>query len=274
MKKAFTLAEGAMHVAKLENMQKFAFTLAEVLITLGIIGVVAAMTLLVLIQNHQKQVYVTGAKKAVNVISNMLQKEMADEGVSSMLDTELIQSGCKSLFVPDSKVSYSTPGMCSDEYGINSGVNIADGYGGTNTLEEIIPRYIKVTKVCTGYNCTSDIKYEGLAGGAQTFNCNASGKNCTLDLSGKNELGLGYIGPLYVVYSTDGAIYYFARGTMGLFVGFDTNGKKGPNQYGRDLHCMMVVNNKIVGSDCEGLRIGNTVSTLGHLMSNGWNMDY
>lgn len=36
-----------------------AFTLAEVLITLGIIGVVAAMTLPTLIQNHQKQVYAT-----------------------------------------------------------------------------------------------------------------------------------------------------------------------------------------------------------------------
>ena len=34
-------------------MKKNAFTLAEVLITLGIIGVVAAMTLPTLIQNHQ-----------------------------------------------------------------------------------------------------------------------------------------------------------------------------------------------------------------------------
>lgn len=33
---------------------KPAFTLAEVLITLGVIGVVAAMTMPVLIQNYQK----------------------------------------------------------------------------------------------------------------------------------------------------------------------------------------------------------------------------
>ena len=42
------------------NVQKFAFTLAEVLITLGIIGVVAAMTIPSLIQSYkEKQTVVT-----------------------------------------------------------------------------------------------------------------------------------------------------------------------------------------------------------------------
>ena len=36
-------------------MDKFAFTLAEVLITLGIIGIVAAMTLPTIIQNNIKK---------------------------------------------------------------------------------------------------------------------------------------------------------------------------------------------------------------------------
>ena len=52
------------HKIKGVDMKQTAFTLAEVLITLGIIGVVAAMTLPSLIANHQKQVYVTGLKKA------------------------------------------------------------------------------------------------------------------------------------------------------------------------------------------------------------------
>ena len=42
---AFTLAEGATHVDLPPTKVKFAFTLAEVLITLGIIGIVAAMTI-------------------------------------------------------------------------------------------------------------------------------------------------------------------------------------------------------------------------------------
>lgn len=52
-------------------MKKIAFTLAEVLITLGIIGVVAAMTMPVLIQNQREKVVVTQLKKSsVSVFSS------------------------------------------------------------------------------------------------------------------------------------------------------------------------------------------------------------
>lgn len=36
-------------------MKNYGFTLAEVLVTLGIIGVVSAMTIPTLMQNHQKR---------------------------------------------------------------------------------------------------------------------------------------------------------------------------------------------------------------------------
>lgn len=39
----------------MKNKKIFAFTLAEVLVTLGVIGVVAAMTMPTLISNHQKK---------------------------------------------------------------------------------------------------------------------------------------------------------------------------------------------------------------------------
>ena len=51
-----------------------AFTLAEVLITLVIIGVVAAMTIPTLINNTKKQEYVAGCKKAYSVLSQALYK--------------------------------------------------------------------------------------------------------------------------------------------------------------------------------------------------------
>ena len=63
------------------SLKRAAFTLAEVLITLGIIGVVAALTLPTLIQNHQKQVYVTQLKKAYSTLNNAFNKMAADEGV-------------------------------------------------------------------------------------------------------------------------------------------------------------------------------------------------
>lgn len=58
-----------------------AFTLAEVLITLGIIGVVAALTLPSLIQNYHEKQRVTQLKKAYSVMQNaflMAQEEYGD----------------------------------------------------------------------------------------------------------------------------------------------------------------------------------------------------
>ena len=60
---AFTLAEGATHVVHSNNIRRVAFTLAEVLITLGIIGVVAAMTIPTIVYKHQKMVSETAVKK-------------------------------------------------------------------------------------------------------------------------------------------------------------------------------------------------------------------
>lgn len=71
------------------SLKKAAFTLAEVLITLGIIGVVAAITLPTLIQNYQKQVWVTQLKKVVNSIENNNRKLLADEEVDSLADTSM-----------------------------------------------------------------------------------------------------------------------------------------------------------------------------------------
>ena len=49
---------------------KNGFTLAEVLITLGIIGVVAALTIPTLISNYKKHVYYTQFRKGANIIEN------------------------------------------------------------------------------------------------------------------------------------------------------------------------------------------------------------
>ena len=80
MKKAFTLAEGATHVATCGNNKKMAFTLAEVLITLGIIGVVAAMTIPTLIENHRKEVVGTRLKKFYSTFNQAIQMSVAENG--------------------------------------------------------------------------------------------------------------------------------------------------------------------------------------------------
>ena len=55
----FKKKAGATHVDRSDNIRSAAFTLAEVLITLGIIGIVAAMTIPALINNFQAKQYET-----------------------------------------------------------------------------------------------------------------------------------------------------------------------------------------------------------------------
>ena len=61
-------------------MKLKAFTLAEVLITLMIIGIVAALTIPSVISNYQQQEFKTGLKKAVSVLNSAIQTNMQEDG--------------------------------------------------------------------------------------------------------------------------------------------------------------------------------------------------
>ena len=63
--------------------RKAAFTLAEVLITLGIIGVVAAITIPTLISNHQKEVVGKRLQKFYSTMQNAFNFAMIDHGEMS-----------------------------------------------------------------------------------------------------------------------------------------------------------------------------------------------
>lgn len=57
------------------------FTLAEVLITLGIIGIVALMTLPALIENHQRKTLYSQFKKSYGVFQTALNTVNAENGI-------------------------------------------------------------------------------------------------------------------------------------------------------------------------------------------------
>jgi len=98
-KNAFTLAEVLIAKREREKMsllnlfranelkapsselrKQFAFTLAEVLITLAIIGVVAAMTIPILISSYQKTQTVSQFKKAYSGLSQSIAASKAENG--------------------------------------------------------------------------------------------------------------------------------------------------------------------------------------------------
>lgn len=68
----------------MKRIFKKGFTLAEVLITLGIIGIVSALTIPTLVMNHQSKVRITQLQKVYNDISNAAMAALADERVDSL----------------------------------------------------------------------------------------------------------------------------------------------------------------------------------------------
>ncbi len=64
----------------IKMVKKVAFTLAEVLITLAIIGVVAALSIPSVISNSQQQEFKTGLRKAVSVLNSAITMNMALDG--------------------------------------------------------------------------------------------------------------------------------------------------------------------------------------------------
>lgn len=65
---------------KKEANKKVAFTLAEVLITLGIIGVVAAMTMPTLINNMNNRQYISGLKKTYSLLTQITTRIIEENG--------------------------------------------------------------------------------------------------------------------------------------------------------------------------------------------------
>lgn len=86
-----------------------AFTLAEVLITLGIIGIVAAMTMPALITKHRRQVAETKLQKFYSVINNAMKMIEADYGEITEITTS--NGSDTSNFSKEFYEKYFTPYM-------------------------------------------------------------------------------------------------------------------------------------------------------------------
>lgn len=128
---AFTLAEGATHVANFVDGRKAAFTLAEVLITLGIIGIVAAMTLPTLMASNKEKARVTNLKKIYSQMQNAWNMAIAENGDAINWDLAQTNTGTTN----------------------EDGATILDHSGREKFMSYLLP-YFKVTKDVT-------LNYEG-----------------------------------------------------------------------------------------------------------------
>ena len=95
---------------------KRGFTLAEVLITLAIIGVVAAISIPSVISNSQQQEFKTGLRKAVSVLNSAITMNMALDGESPYDNANLFGYLMKHMAVMKS-TTYLDSYYVSDPYG-------------------------------------------------------------------------------------------------------------------------------------------------------------
>ena len=176
-----------------------AFTLAEVLITLGIIGVVAALTIPTLVNQYKKQVYYTQFRKAASQLEQALKMYQIDHGCDGNV------SACGTIEYND--VNYyveliAIPNFVEDLSSYFNGSILID-----NENYENVCSYEKIPVKGSGnYNsyCYDDL---GVANGAFAF---------------KTKDGMLYN------FGTDES---YGNGSI-----VDINGpEKGPNEIGRDI---------------------------------------
>ncbi len=121
---AFTLAEGRLACTTTQVAAKAAFTLAEVLITLAIIGIVAALTIPSLVQSYKERVTITKVKKAYTTLTNALQLAIIENGTVN---------------------NWGLTGVYEDEDG-----NTQISQEGSTKFARILSKYLNKSTICEG----------------------------------------------------------------------------------------------------------------------------
>lgn len=204
---------------------KFGFTLAEVLITLGIIGIVAALTIPTLIANYQKTQYVTGLKKAYAEANEALKLMASDNGCPDDLK-------CVPVF--------------SNTDWPNSNIE----------LGKELKKYIKITKDC---GITYDENDENSKCMPDSVNLNYDDSS---DYGGgRRNMNQQNFSGSYKFITADGFSMSFNNGvcanmaSQGAVIGtntyevcgyafIDVNNFKGPNILGRDIFYFAIANGR------------------------------
>lgn len=238
-----------------------AFTLAEVLITLGIIGIVASLTIPSLIANYQKTQYVVGLKKAYSQVNQALLAMTNDYGTpGDLAGTGLFASGantetfCKE-FVKYIRVSkdcgVSTNGKCWADKTFNY-------YDGTH-----LDSY-------ANYNTQPSTYYKFDSADGMSFNITTYAANGGGAVDCKTNWSSGATGNLSQVCGQ---------------LNVDVNGLKGPNCLGRDTFFFYLSNGKgavlypaggVDGGNPYNCDTNNSLGTTcsGKIIEQGWEMNY
>lgn len=243
-------------------MKKSGFTLAEVLITLGIIGVVSALTIPTLVKRNTNETHVQQLKKFYATLSQAVDTAMAENSTNTLKETM--------LGVPESASA------AQSKAAVNSFLN----------------EYFKVAVDCdsTPTPCFADSykRLDGedfvLANAKSTYIVSGDAGKCVSLADGTAVCLWSAIKPTYSIWYGSGNYHDMTQ----LHV--DVNGAKGPNILGRDLFALELYSDGKIGDhyDASQLtyfgkdtlleRCSETVYTgagcLSVIILDGWKMDY
>ena len=107
-------------------MKRTAFTLAEVLITLGIIGVIAALTIPTFVSDSEKKSNAAKISATINTLENTFVSMITSEGVQELVETEFAQNPTMDVLSKYIKISKSTDKI-TDYYSSASAFKTIDG---------------------------------------------------------------------------------------------------------------------------------------------------
>lgn len=207
------------------------FTLAEVLITLGIIGIVSAMTMPALVGKYQEKSTVTRVKKFYSMMSQALNFAIAEHGT---VDTwEYYNDG--TTFNKQSSIEFA----------------------------EYFKKYLKISKDCgpnSGCLANTEIKY-----------LNDSGKWSNYDSTNHYKMILADGSYLWLRnhYKNCLEVDGVTPNVCGL-LWLDINGKNQPNTFGKDVFVFYILKDRIIPhlSLCEDLT-ANGWGCSGYILSHG-----
>ncbi len=200
-----------------------AFTLAEVLITLAVIGVVAALTIPTLIQNYEEKATVTKVKKMYNTLFNAYRLSILDYGTAS-----------------EWGITGRDAGSQDEE---------EETYNATNAIlvRDRLLKNVKTVKLCDN---AKDQKACGIADKIYLID----GKNIDVNISGsegKTASALLADGSSIWTISNGPSKQSTNRGSGELSyvyanIHYDINGIKPPNTYGKDIFMFYLTENSII----------------------------
>ncbi|MBO6087336.1 type II secretion system protein [bacterium] len=193
---------------------KKGFTLAEVLITLGVIGVVASLTLPTLIKEYNKHAWVNALKQNYSLLNQGFKKMMADDGVEFIADTEV----------------WRAIGWNNYNYFCSSGSDLLSG--GCKDFYQQLKKYFKIIRIDKGPDTGNVYNYKY----RNSSEKNAYNQNIIYLSNGamiwnysfnKNPIISSYCD---AIHNAGGHMC----GSAGYF-NIDINGNKGPNEWGKDI---------------------------------------